>query len=591
MLHPDLQNVLGWSYDIFGNYASPMACKRKIVDVSILETHEATIGNVNYDIPTSSLVSVHRLEEVVGFNHEGESLYQYGSSLKNNLGLSGGFKLFKASTELTFGRENESFASHRFSATDYIHRLGDFRLQIDNPATWMQSPEGHRLITENFREDLMNMDPVRFYETYGTFFVKAITVGGRCNLTYSASKNSEVTKQSLRSKSNASFSLLKLFSAEGGYDRQWQETIRNENQETKFHFYAIGGQAEQIGRDPANWRVTVRGNPVVVELNPGTDAVIPLYDFVPYWINDISRRRFIELKETFKQLMDQNRIPRIYDPVTVYEYPYFSGAQKELHIGEYSHLNNLIGTNRHWANDIDSVQIPDGVVVTAWEYPEFARRKYGPFRGPKSIHEVIGQNNWDSIKVQESKDVPPFVEIFAYGNCDYSRKCTVLFEGEYPRLTNINTDNWANEVDSIIIPDGFTVMAWEYPDYTGIMWGPFIGPKRINSVPGINNWDSIKIIKSELVPLFVRVFQYPDWNTSRRYTALFVGDYPNLSERIQGIGPNDIDSIDIPLGATITAWSHPNFRGRQYGPFAGPTRINRVPGINDWDSIQIRETQ
>jgi hypothetical protein len=153
--------------------------------------------------------------------------------------------------------------------------------------------------------------------------------------------------------------------------------------------------------------------------------------------------------------------------------------------------------------------------------------------------------------------------------------------------------NWTNNVDSAIIPEGLTLMAWEYSHFRGRIWGPYAGPQKIKRVDGMNDWDSVKIFKAEAVPLFIRVYQYPDFDTRSKYGALFVGRYPNLNDtndtRIM-VGSNDIDSVDIPRGLTVVAYSHPNFQGTTYGPFRGPARLRQVPGMNDWDSVVVERS-
>jgi hypothetical protein len=67
------------------------------------------------------------------------------------------------------------------------------------------------------------------------------------------------------------------------------------------------------------------------------------------------------------------------------------------------------------------------------------------------------------------------------------------------------------------------------------------------------------------------------------------GEYPNLASipGVQGNWTNTLDSIRIPPGVMVTAWSHPDFAQRRFGPLFGPAQIAQVPGKNDWDSMKI----
>ncbi|RQV99215.1 hypothetical protein EH221_00525 [bacterium] len=199
-------------------------------------------------------------------------------------------------------------------------------------------------------------------------------------------------------------------------------------------------------------------------------------------------------REFWNGNMTHKRCPhgssQLFYPVAIYTHPNFNGSQSKLRVGDYSNLNNH---HEGWANNIDSIKISANIVVTAWSYPNFDRQRFGPYRGPLNINQVYGANDWNSVKVELEENVPPFAEIFAWPNTDYSRKSAAIFEGTYPNLSNYNLENWANEIDSIIIPKGLKVTAWSYPTFSGKQYGPYIGPQKISLVDGPNDWDSMKV--------------------------------------------------------------------------------------------------
>ena len=204
-----------------------------------------------------------------------------------------------------------------------------------------------------------------------------------------------------------------------------------------------------------------------------------------------------ESSYTFKNVIRNHKISASFNKksieppsVEVWTSPNFRDRSEKFKLGEYKDLKN-------WQNQIDSIKIPDGVVVTAWSHPNFKQKKYGPYRGQKDIPKVYGQNDWDSMKVELSKDVPPFVEIFAWPEHPYDKKCASVFEGNYPKLDSLNTENWKNEIDSIKIPKGLKVTGWSYPDYQGTKYGPYQGPSDILRVKDQNDWDSMKIERIE----------------------------------------------------------------------------------------------
>ena len=204
-----------------------------------------------------------------------------------------------------------------------------------------------------------------------------------------------------------------------------------------------------------------------------------------------------ESSYTFKNVIRNHKISASFNKksieppsVEVWTSPNFRDRSEKFKLGEYKDLKN-------WQNQIDSIKIPAGVVVTAWSHPNFKQKKYGPYRGQKDIPKVYGQNDWDSMKVELSKDVPPFVEIFAWPEHPYDKKCASVFEGNYPKLDSLNTENWKNEIDSIKIPKELKVTGWSYPDYQGTKYGPYQGPSDILRVKDQNDWDSMKIERIE----------------------------------------------------------------------------------------------
>lgn len=82
----------------------------------------------------------------------------------------------------------------------------------------------------------------------------------------------------------------------------------------------------------------------------------------------------------------------------------------------------------------------------------------------------------------------------------------------------------------------------------------------------------------------VSIYTHPDFNGSQ--SKLRLGDYSNLNKHHDGWA-NNIDSIKISANTIVTAWSHPNFSGKQYGPYIGPKNIPLVDGPNDWDSVKV----
>ena len=184
--------------------------------------------------------------------------------------------------------------------------------------------------------------------------------------------------------------------------------------------------------------------------------------------------------------------PHWRDRVGIFEDRAYGKRAEWLRVGSYPDLDK--GFPHKWRNDIDSIKIPAGFQVTAWEDRNFKKKQYGPFIGPLQIPEVDGRNDWDSMKIERHRgSVGPRVTI--YEDRDFKKQSATLGVGNYPDLDKGLSRKWRNDVDSIKIPAGLVVTAWEDRDYKKKRYGPFVGPLDLREVPGRNDWDSMKITR------------------------------------------------------------------------------------------------
>lgn len=486
-------SFIGNGYEIFeGKYASPGNIKAPVFNWDSFKTKKEEIDGIMYEYPDCDWIRLHNMgQHTVACNRSGMTLNSYGSSFQQSLSVKGKYKLFSGEVSSTFSKTKSELRSNDFASSDYLMEFA--AIQMLNPAlgepNWINTEEAKTILSNEFREDLLNekISPDTLFMKYGTHWISHIVYGGRANLTYSSSIYSSESKDMLQVDATVAYDAL-VTSISAHSNTEWEKVVSSKSENYSFHCESIGGEAGLIINSPEDWIKTVKDNPAVISFGTpsDSDAMWPIWCFLP---SEDPRRKAIE--GNYEKWLAKNQVPAAIGEVTVFNYPNFSGRQMSLFVGDYSELNDL----GNWSNDIDSIIIPEGLTVTAWSYPNFSQVKYGPYKGPLKINQVYGINDWDSMKIEYSENVAPFVEIFSWPNFDYSNMCASMFEADYRNLSNFNLQNWMNDIDSIIIPEGLKVTAWSYPDFKEKQFGPYVGPKKIPVVDGQNDWDSMKIEK------------------------------------------------------------------------------------------------
>ncbi len=484
---PDSMEFIGYSTSIFDKYASAEDLRVKIISFNNYDA-KADIGNKVFSYPENMYFDFIKANSMLQYDRMGNTLDEYGSTFQFDLSVNGTYKLFSAELDIAYKCNEKTSRSTRFSSSDYIQKLGVFQFRpLDYQDLYNNEKKYGVEFSPEFRSDLEgNLAPDQFMKRYGTHWIRQTILGGRSNLTYISEEYSTVTEKQLQSCSREAFNTLAL-SISSKQNTNWEKLNKHDKENTSHKFTAKGGNPELIFGDPAKWRDSIDDNPSVVSFgNSSEEVLVPLWQF----LEDGPRKE--SLQKAYDLLCVKHHLcPKPLGEAKVYSHPYYSGLEFKFHLGKTPNLNETPIKS----NNIDSITIPEGLVVTAWSHPNYDKVRFGPYRGPLKIPTVYGQNDWDSMKIDYTDDIEPFVEIFSYPNFDYSKMCTTLNAGEYPDLRSVNLQNWQNEIDSIKIPAGLKVTAWSHRDYSNTKYGPFNGPINIKKVDGQNDWDSMKIEK------------------------------------------------------------------------------------------------
>ena len=257
----------------------------------------------------------------------------------------------------------------------------------------------------------------------------------------------------------------------------------------------------------------------------------------------------------------------------------------ELSEGYYSELRTNPGK---WDNDIDSVYIPLGLKIRGYSDKSYSGSQYGSYYGPLAIGKlnINWFNGWDSIIVwPTSRNALKQVRICRSGWIGGS--CVGLKRPSYSsvlhRLNLISGQNWENDVESVSIPNGLKVYAWNSYNKR---YGPFVGPMRIENVCGKNEWTEIRIQMTSQSPDDMMWFCESE-SLGGQCGTMSPGCYNNLNN-VNGCDyDNWISSIKLPPGMRVTAWAESDYKGQRFGPYIGPATINKIDGDNTWESLKI----
>lgn len=489
-------DFIGWGIDIFGEYLSPSSKGAKILDFSSAPTKEAIVGNkkVTYpDIPNYFYHST--FNDIRHKLRSGESLYYYGESLEKSISAEGEYKNFSASVSAIFGQESEKWTLTKFASNDFTYLKGMFHLNMTSVDDWVNDPEINQYFAGDFLKHLQGpdqLDAVEFLERYGTHWVSRVILGGICFIDYSSYSEGSITTETLSKQAQIAYNTLNS-SISTGNSTEWERIQNEELEHMDLHLKVSGGDPVLIYAEPDKWADSIKDEPALIAFGNFTEAPDPsAFDaIVPMWaFLEKDSPRQVELMEAYEVIVEKHKTLM----VELFAYPNWSDKQLNLGIGEYSYLGDIPGG---WNDEVDSFRVPEGLVFTGWYDAHYKNFKYGPYRGPLNVPHIYESNKMSSAKIEKSRDVERLVTIFSWVDFNYRENHAVVFEGDYPKLSNLNVKDWNDEIDAIIVEEGLKVTGWQHVNYEGDLYGPYIGPCEVSEVEGINKWSSMKVERTE----------------------------------------------------------------------------------------------
>ena len=222
-------DVLGYGYDVFGNYADQKSKKRYCL-FKYNNFSELTIGET-YRVPQYVIlenISNHMVKRI-----SGESIRDYAKSLSASVGLGVDAMLFSASI-------NTSFSTSKSGTEQYFYYT-----YMDSNTKWRISFDERDLgnlkniLDPRFVQDLASMDPKKLFELYGTHYIARAYLGGRADYSTETKLTSETNTKAISASIEAKYQAITA-SASGSKEQSNTQT----NSNTTSKLTVVGGNSE-----------------------------------------------------------------------------------------------------------------------------------------------------------------------------------------------------------------------------------------------------------------------------------------------------------------------------------------------------------
>ncbi|KAI0341925.1 hypothetical protein BDW22DRAFT_1345703 [Trametopsis cervina] len=282
--------TLGSTYNVLnGKYADSKSCLQQIIDWSQTETRIQSFGGKDYSLP-----------EIVNYNINttsdyrssyGKTVEEYTRSLSIHAGFDASFPGFSASASADYSETQRENLSHSFTRIAYA--VTHYNLSLP-PVSQIRNT-----LKSWFQNDVDTMDPIEFFNEYGTHFLRSLTIGGRAlflsatdSRTYSSSYSIEAA-----AKISASYSV-----ASGGIElsTEQKEAMDSFNESSSNTIVTKGGDPrygnENFLQNVEAWAASIVEYPEFVDF--GSDPC-----FTGLWELASTAERTQTLKNAFPQFI------------------------------------------------------------------------------------------------------------------------------------------------------------------------------------------------------------------------------------------------------------------------------------------------
>jgi len=285
-------DILGYGYDVFGEYAD-QASKKKYCLFKYTNFTNVPIGSKQYQVPQYVFlenISKHKVSTV-----SGESMREYAQNQSASVGLSVDAMFFSGSINSSFSKSSSTTERHFY----YTYRDANTKWRI----SFDERDYGNldKILDPDFKKDLATMEPARLFELYGTHYIASAYIGGRADYNTVTVMSSTSNTSDIKVEVEASYGTVT-----GSASASSGNSNTNTNTNTKSKLTVTGGNSEFANNisDPVsyqNWAAGIAEMPVLCDFDK--NSLKPIWDFC----TDPTRKA--QLKAEFAKILKKHPLP------------------------------------------------------------------------------------------------------------------------------------------------------------------------------------------------------------------------------------------------------------------------------------------
>lgn len=286
-------DVLGFGYDVFGEYADQRSKKRYCL-FKFENFRNVPIGSKQYSVP--QFVYLENISNHITKTIQGKSIRQYAKAQSASVGLSTDALFFSASVNSSFSKSTSGSERHFY----YTYRDANTKWRISFDERNMDKLTA--MLDPQFKKDLATLDPSELFRLYGTHYIASAYLGGRADFD---SKSVITRKTNTSAIAVAVEAKYQAVSANVGLSQEQSQTLSNSKTTTKLT--VTGGNSEFANniQDPIKyeqWASGIADMPVLCDFDK--NSLKPIWDFC----DDATRKA--ELKAEFDRMCKANPLPK-----------------------------------------------------------------------------------------------------------------------------------------------------------------------------------------------------------------------------------------------------------------------------------------
>jgi len=289
-------DVVGYGYDVFGNYAD-MSSLKPYPFFDLGPNRTQFIGASSFDVPENIFlqnISSHNVTTI-----QGESLRQYAREMSREAGMEVDATFFSSSIETSFSSSTTGYSQSKF----LTYRDANTKWKVSLLDT-IDMEKLKQSMTERAKYDIAHMDARKFLDAYGPYYVASAYLGGRAELTVQSNASSRTTLKELSVAVEARY---KVISGSAGDSSSQQNSTTSSQYSSSLT--VVGGNSEYANNihdyeQYSKWAEGINEMPVLCDFEKG--SLRPVWELAP------SHERAAALKAAFDEMKKEFPLPEAF---------------------------------------------------------------------------------------------------------------------------------------------------------------------------------------------------------------------------------------------------------------------------------------